>query len=366
MKSILSWLPLIALAAIVAVVLLLSFSSNEKVASFPHYAQAEPTEARRQVTVSVFGWTGFWDEDRSLKNLETAVQFLDGFSPGFYHITPEGKLGQQPVVHRELMFDLARSRGLSITPVIGDDFDFARVDRLLYDETIQQAFIEQLVEEAEAEGFDGWDINIESVTKEDRDAFSTFIRRAAQVLHEHELTLAVTVFARNKQETFTSALAHDYQVLGQAADRVQMMLYLYHNDDTVPGAQAPLDWYREVLAYALDWIPKDKIVIGISSHGFDWSEESVESLTFPEIQERIAQVNTLVTYTPDGSSAVAEYNRGGISHELWFEDTKTIMKKVSVAIEEFGLGKFIIWRVGAEDPGLWEKIKSVREDQEVL
>lgn len=306
--------------------------------------------------IEVYGWTAWWDEENTFKSLVIAIDYIDGFSPTLYHIEPDGSLGELVVDNREELLGLAREYNFDITPVIGDDFDSERVDLLLYDKQIQDDFIKRLVEEAEKENFKGWDVNIESVDENDREVFSSFIKNLADTLHQNGLTLTVTLFARGEEETFTGALAHDYEEVGKSADRVQLMLYGYHNDETDPGAQAPLSWYREVLGYVVRKIPREKVVIGLSTHGFDWGGKQVEALTYPEVTGRIKKHSASFNYNWDEGSVVSIYEKDDQKHTMWFEDAQTIRDKMAIALREFNINKFIIWRIGAEDPNLWHHL----------
>lgn len=316
-------------------------------------------------SIDVFGWTAWWDEPITLESLKHGAKYLSGLSPTFYRIEPNGHLGRLKVDNREEVLALARDFNLPVTPVIGDDFDFARVQLLLDNPEVQEEFVQQLVNEAKQYKFSGWDLNIESLSKEDKEAFSNLIAKLADALHKNQLKLFVTVFARHEQEKFSSALAHDYQNIGRFADRVQIMLYGYYNDDTPPGAQAPLEWYRKVLTYAVERIPREKIVVGLSTHGYEWSDNSVESLTYPRIRERLNLNNAAVEYMENDSSAVSKYKRAGEEYVIWFEDARTISQKIKLAIDEFKIKKFIIWRIGAEDEQMWEMIEEIRSTRKV-
>ena len=63
---------------------------------------------------------------------------------------------------------------------------------------------------------------------------------------------------------------HDYPALGQAADAVLLMTYEWGYTYGPPLAVAPLPQVQRVLDYALSVIPREKILLGVPTYGYDW------------------------------------------------------------------------------------------------
>lgn len=306
--------------------------------------------------VKLIGWTAYWDEKNTLNSLSTVVQNLDVFSPILYRIEKDGSLGRLNVLYRKDFLLLSREHNLIVSPVIGDDFDFKRVSLLLRNSQVQERFISQLIEEAKKEDFAGWDIDIESLKKEDHQAFSKFIDKVANKLHENNLKLSVVIFGRTGRDNNEASLAQDYQALGKVADELRIMMYGASDEDTDPGGQAPLSWIRQVLRYTIKLVPKEKIVVGLSTHGYDWAGGSAEPLTYQQIQKRIKEASSSVSFDQKISSSYTSYQKGASNHVIWFEDAKSISQKMEMILNEFDISKFALWRIGAEDPKLWSVI----------
>jgi len=304
----------------------------------------------------IIGWTAYWDEKNTLEALPRSIERMSVFTPVLYRIETDGSLEKYRVLYKKEFLQNAKNKNIAIMPQIGDDFDFERVSLLLYDGKIQEKFIESLIEEAKKEGFIGWDIDIESLKTKDRQAFSEFVEETAEALHENNLKFSVTVFARVGNDDNPSALAQDYRALGKVSDEVRIMMYGAHDDETGPGGQAPLTWMRQVLNYAVKNIPGEKIVIGLSTHGYDWDNKKGEPLTFGQIQARIGEATPSVKFDEKVSSAIYRYQKDGQDREIWFENARAITEKMLIAMNEFGTDKFAIWRIGAEDPKIWEEL----------
>lgn len=316
-------------------------------------ANPSPKVKRSVGEAKIVGWTAYWDEKNTYDSLIKSVNYLDSFSPILYRIEKDGSLGRLNVLNRKEVLALARQKGIPIIPVLGDDFDFARVSLILRSEEAGKKFINQLVSEAQKEGFDGWDIDIESLREKDQEAFSRFIKNAAETLHKDNLKLNVVVFARVGNDDNPAAKAQDYQELGKAADEVRIMMYGASDEDTKPGGQAPIGWVRQVMEYTISRIPREKIVVGLSTHGYDWQEEGAQPLTYLQIEKRIGEATSSVTFDNEVSSAVFKYKRDNQDHVIWFENSRAIMEKMNLILNDFGVDKIALWRVGAEDPQIW-------------
>ena len=307
--------------------------------------------------IEVTGITAYWDGKLSLGTLKYIHKSLNSLAAFFYHIGPNGDLEKMDFDRKNQLLTFAKQKKIHMIPVVGDDFDRKRVELLLYNQEVQKRFISKLVEEDKKEGFEGWYLDIETLKSSDEHSFSQFVKKTAEGLHKYNIKLYMILYARTGKDTYDSALAQNYKEIGKYADLVGIMVYNFHNNFTSPGGQTPLDIYDSVLAYAKETIDKDKIVIGLTTNGYDWSKDKAQELTFPEVEERIHNFKAKVFYDQKASSGVALYKINGEPHSLWFEDAKTINEKIRIAHRKFGINKFFIWRLGAEDPAIWHLLE---------
>lgn len=310
--------------------------------------------------LELVGWYSYWDE-RALESLRTSIKQLSIFSPMFYHMAGDGSLGKYRISNSDEVLSLARDNNIPLAPSIGDEGDYRRIRTLLYDDSVRLRFGQQLVTEAQIQGYTGWTVDIEILDPTDQEAFSQFITELANLLHRHDLELRVVVFGRSGSDSHDAALAHDYEALGRVADQLQLMLFGYHNEDTKPGGQAPLEWYREVLLYAVQRVPREKILVGLSSHGYEWGESQAVGLTTPQIYDRMERYRASARYDRSQLSAVVRYQRNGEQRTIWFENNQALIDKVLIARKEFGINSFGIWRIGADDPAIWEQLRGLED-----
>ncbi|GAB4430380.1 MAG: hypothetical protein OHK0011_13000 [Turneriella sp.] len=75
------------------------------------------------------------------------------------------------------------------------------------------------------------------------------------------------------RENWRGPLTHDYKFLGKHADMVKIMAYELHPRkyrNPGPGPQAPGTWLEEIIEYAGDRIPVEKLYMAIPTYGYDW------------------------------------------------------------------------------------------------
>ena len=105
--------------------------------------------------------------------------------------------------------------------------------------------------------------------------------------------------------------------------------------------------------YNSQFIPLEKIIIGLPTYGYDWSNNRGTPLQFAEIQTKLTNLKTTPTRDRTSSEMVLNYEQNGIGHTLWFEDSYSAKIKIDLALRT-GINKFSFWYLGGEDPLLWE------------
>lgn len=115
-------------------------------------------------------------------------------------------------------------------------------------------------------------------------------------------------------------------------------------------AVAPINQVRRVVDYAVTEIPASKIDLGIPNYGYDWPlpyERGVtKAATIGNVQAvRIAVANDAeIRFDGLSESPYFTYTAGGVSHEVWFEDVRSLDAKFRL-IKEYGLRGCGYWQI---------------------
>lgn len=287
--------------------------------------------------------------------LEQTLPYLSDLYIFSYGFTPEGEL-IPPLVNDSFMITLAKSFGVSpiltLTPFGADgQFNNHLISQVIHSETAKQQLILNLTAQITERGFEGVDIDFEFILAEDRIPFAEFVYDIRTAINA--LGYPVSVALAPKTSDTQKGLLYegkDYALLGEAADSVLLMTYEWGYTYGPPMAVAPIHKVREVVEYALTKIPPAKINLGIPNYGYDWSlpfvQGSSKATTIGNIQAiqiAIAQ-NASIQFDELSQSPYFNYISGGIGHEVWFEDVRSLSAKFDL-VQEYQLRGMGYWQI---------------------
>ncbi|TNM70297.1 peptidoglycan hydrolase [Streptomyces sp. NP160] len=315
-------------------------------------------------------------------------------SPQLYEMTADGGValrgGLDPVAARAEVARLHRA-GVDVLPAVTNtrdgSWDTALAQRVLHDPDLRDRHVVALVDLVLREDVAGVDVDYEELTAADRTAFSAFLARLGPALRAHGRLLAVDVFAKDGDAGYDQRnLAQDYAAIGRAADQVRVMAYDWHWETSPAGPVAPLDWVQRVVAYAVTQVPRERLVLGVPTYGYDWAGPAGlhqgqhqglqqgqqqgqpagqegrrgELASWAQAHVRAADRGAPVRWDAQAQSPWLAYtDASGGQHELWFEDGRSTAAKLALARSE-RLGGVYLWLVGDVDPGTWPLLEALR------
>ena len=228
------------------------------------------------------------------------------------------------------------------------------VARLLADPVASADHRRELVDLALANGWDGIDIDYESLPSMAGPQFTEFLAALRDDLHAHDLLLSVAVPARDRDAS-THALAYSYQVIGEIADQVRVMTYDNAWSGSEPGPIAPTDWVQDVVDYAVERVPREKLMLGMATYGYDWVGDQGRNLQHVDAVALAEQVGAEPRWDDAAAAWTFDYEDEGQQHTVWYEDARSLATKQDIAATA-GLRGIAIWQLGGEDPQLWTEV----------
>jgi spore germination protein len=184
-----------------------------------------------------------------------------------------------------------------------------------------------------------------------------------QDFHANHKLVAMALPAKTRDANTGWAGAFAYRDLAPWADFFVIMAYDQHFPGGAPGPIAPLPWLNDVANYAVSALGATKIIWGIGVYGYDWNTTAsprppADPRTWGETQA-LAQANHgVLGYDAASQSASLVYTAGGARHEVWFENRQSFDAKLGL-VRARNLPGFAIWRLGQEDPGVWQSIAGI-------
>ena len=246
---------------------------------------------------------------------------------------------------------------MNLTGQVGFNADLAHL--VLSDPGKRANLVQNLVNLTMKDGWDGISVDIEKTPPADRKNFSAFVAELSKGLKAKDKVLNISIPA--KFVDYPADLwsgAYDYTEIGKSADQIILMTYDEHGFGTTQGPIASQGWVDRVIKFAVGKIPAQKIVLGLPVYSFDWGTSKPlipDYLSYMQTVERSKKYGVKILTDPSAKVPQFIYTANGARHEVFFENAGSLKIKMDYAIEHklHGVG---IWRLGMEDPTIWDSI----------
>jgi spore germination protein YaaH len=306
-------------------------------------------------------------------------------------VTPEPFIvDASGVIYGELepkMVKLAKEHNVKIMPQVKNMnpkvglFDCNWVHSILTDRRAGDRTIRGMLELCKRYGLWGIQIDFENVLINDREALTNFYREAADALHKGGFKISIAVVHRAEESagpnTYTQWMmkdwrgSYDLKALGQIGDFVKIMSYGQHTRRTTPGPSQGLPWLEQVLKYFLQYVPPEKLSLGITMGGALYSTVADTALYYQNARSWSRGVSP-----SDAQSLVEEYGgqplqwddkqkvlygyfeRGGVFEWIMIDnDLRSLDAKLDL-VKKYRIPAINMWVSGREDPGLWDRVRT--------
>ena len=328
-----------------------------------------------------------WDGDSARASFDAHMDSLSVISPFWYGVHDDGSLAAFGGARDAELVQQARNTGVLVIPTITNQFEREPIHAILNDAALADAHRQAIVDEVTRYDYDGIDLDYENLAFADKDLFTAWVQALANDLHARGKLLTVTVQPKTfDADGWNGPGAQDYRALAGAADELRLMTYGWcWSSGCVgsdpPGPIAPVHWMQRVINYAKTQAPAEKLVLGVHLYGYDWMEASNQysvnsnqyPATFPgaysedvtgralvweEAQALQAGHHaTLQWWERDDRGLVQEpwFSYAEDAHHVTFANADSVAARAQLA-RDAGLRGIVLWRLGGEDPALWERL----------
>jgi spore germination protein YaaH len=149
---------------------------------------------------------------------------------------------------------------------------------------------------------------------------------------------------------------YDFEALARGADFLTIMSY---DDPNSKGPVASLGWTKQVIEHALQFIPPEKISLGLGLYYWKWNDSNkklVEIGGYSGIQNVFNKYNYTIGYNNEHEAPFIKYRIKKVPYTLWYENSKSVAKKIEI-VQEYGLAGISAWAFGLEVPSVHTIIK---------
>ncbi len=268
------------------------------------------------------------------------------------------------------IIELAHKNSVKVTALIAnlpdseeETWDSSRVEKVISSKVTRAQHIAQIVAKAEKFGFDGITIDYEEVSSKQRDNFSFFIKELQDELSKKGKFAGVALHPKTAEAKKGEEIGwfQDWPALGKTGAQLYLMTYGEHWDTGPAGPIASVGWIKQVIAYVNKIkLPKERVFLGVPFYGYAWpkgNDQPAVGLTFAEIQKILRSQGLTYKWDERAKAPYFKYIQAKQEYEVWFENAKSVDEKVRLAHTN-GFAGVSFWRLGEEDPLVWDTIKS--------
>ncbi len=292
--------------------------------------------------------------DRSFEDFRSHYKRFGVVYPTYYDCKGDGSITGS---NDKLITSWSQARKVKVLPRINCQSQTV-LHEILTDSTARAAILNQLIGLVDANDYDGLNIDFESGAATDRAALTSFIQDLASAMHSRGKTLSVCVAAAYYNQLVGRQGFYDYKALGAAADHVFVMGWGLHWATSGPGSIDDINWEKRVVAYVATMPSKSKYVLGLGMYGMDWANgggaaNPAVAMEYSTIRALMAQENVKPAMDPVTMSPHFSYTKGGVPHEVWYQNTTSLGSRIELArANGLSVG---FWHLGEEDPNLWDR-----------
>lgn len=285
--------------------------------------------------------------------LKSLLPYLSAVIPFTYGFTVGGEI--IPLDDEELI-SAAKSIGTGAlmhlsTLTENGTFSSERAAALFADPAAMDTLARNVLSVIQEKGYSGLDIDFEFIPVDTAAAYAEFIAMLRERLSPYGYTV-IAALAPKTSDTQKGVLyeGHNYSLIGNAADAVLLMTYEWGYTYGPPMAVAPISAVRSVLDYAVQVIPREKIFMGLPNYAYDWvlpykqGYSRATSIGNDEAVDIARRFGAEIKFDETAQTPYFSYYDGGIQHEVWFEDARSMNAKFGL-IKEYGFAGGGYWNI---------------------
>jgi cellulose synthase/poly-beta-1,6-N-acetylglucosamine synthase-like glycosyltransferase/peptidoglycan/xylan/chitin deacetylase (PgdA/CDA1 family)/spore germination protein YaaH len=312
---------------------------------------------KKPTDLIVAGFYVNW-QDNSRASLNKHINDLDWVIGEWSFLAPGGDSVKLRVDRQ--VFDVAR-RGsdtthpaffiqLSNYDTATADFSVPALRHLLTRPAAQAKVIQQITNVILTDSLAGVTIDLEDVPDNLEDQLVAFTAKMRASLAPHHRLVTQAVHA----ETAPWLLRR----LAAVNDYLFAMLFDEHYRTGTPGPIASQQFYEQHARAITSVVNPSKVILMIGQYGYDWNDKTgklrADETTFQSTMRAARENDAATHFDPVSLNPYIQWTEDdSTDHYLWYLDGATAYNELRVG-QALGVAGAAIWRLGADDPSLWQ------------
>lgn len=289
--------------------------------------------------------------------LRRALPLMGALMPFTYGFRPDGTLVS--LNDEELLSitaDYFTEPIMHLSTLTDDDvFSVELAETLFASSDLQRILVDNVIANMQEKGYTSLDIDFEFLGGKNAAPYAEFVAYCRERLNALGLGV-MTALAPKTSDDQQGALyeGHDYRLLGEAANAVLLMTYEWGYTYGPPMAVSPIKPVRDVVDYALTRIPAEKILLGISNYGYDFTLPYIQGVSrAPSVSTKQAfslasEYGAEIFFDETVLAPYFDYTVENVAHRVWFEDVRSISYRLRLMAEK-GLRGALWWNLNREN-----------------
>ena len=257
---------------------------------------------------------------------------------------------------------LAANKGIALMPLltnlVGDAWEPEAIENLAHGPAKRQdRFIQRVLSVLRKATASGVVVDWEQIDPAYKKDITGFIEKFADALHDDNKELWLCVEPGQELDYI------DFDALADNVDRFVAMLFDETSDTDPPGPLASRSWFEGWVHVLLEDSDTKQWIIALGSYGYDWTigGKKAELINFSEAMSRAndAEVENAEVQGPS-YSPYFYFRDEDKEHAVWFLDAVTFLNQLR-EVRDQNAGGFALYRLGSEDPAIWEALSVSRD-----
>jgi spore germination protein YaaH len=307
----------------------------------------------------------FGSTDSYVSAVDNTKDSIDEIAPNYFDINPDGTLKLTCKIDVDFI-DEMHSRNITVVPFISNHWNYD-IGRAALDNRVE--LVKQIVKAVENYNLDGVNVDLENLNEDDRNDYTDFVKKLRENLPSDKI-VAVAVAPNPWGLNKGWQGSYDYKALGKYSDYLMIMAYDQHYEGGTAGPVAGCDFVEDSIKYALKYVPKEKIVLGIPFYGRIWKQGDAtggQGISINTIKTLVGRYDgkvhfdnyykspkSVITINPwDSKPVVMGRTLGTGVYTIWYENEASIKYKLQL-VNKYDIKGTGSWSLGQETPDTWD------------
>ena len=259
----------------------------------------------------------------------------------------------------------AHDNGIKVWALFENSSNGPLTFRVLSNSESRKRVLEQITSRVREFNLDGINIDFEAIQANTGGHFEEFIVELYQLLKPMGVVLSVDIpFPPQGMEKI-----YDISYIANNSDYLIMMAYdQHHGGSEAPGPVAEINWVKQGIEEALQYVKNSKVILGIPFYTRIWitnrsgrsSRLRSELKGMKEAYDLFKSRQTSWEREKETEQIYSEYSEGQNKHMAWLEDEHSLSLKLDTIVD-YNLAGLSAWRRGWEWDETWNLINAYFE-----